>query len=136
MKIAQVQTTIIKKTAPYKEVYFPGKVKIDERLVISQSAHIPGRIERLYVNFTGEKVKKGQKLVSLYSPELITAQKELYEALKSKDTYPALLASAREKLKLWKLTNKQIADIEKSDEIQTEFDLLADYDGIVTKRMV
>lgn len=136
MRIAEVQTTIVEKTTPYKEVYFPGKVKADERLIISQTAHIPGRIEKLYISFTGENVRKGQKLVSIYSPELITAQEELFEALKHSDSYPALLKSARKKLKLWKLTDQQVEAIEKSGKVQTEFDILADYSGVVTKRMV
>ena len=136
MRIAEIQTTKVKKIAPFKEVYFSGKVKADERLIISQTAHIPGRIEKLYVSFTGEKVRKGQKLVSIYSPELITAQEELFEALKHSDSYPALLKSVRKKLKLWKLTDQQVESIEKSGRVQTEFDILADYSGIVTKRMV
>ena len=136
MRIAEIQTTKVERTAPFKEVYFSGKVKADERLIISQTAHIPGRIEKLYVSFTGENVRKGQKLVSIYSPELITAQEELFEALKHSDSYPALLKSVRKKLKLWKLTDQQVESIEKSGEVQTEFDILADYSGIVTKRMV
>ncbi len=136
MKIAEVQTTIVEQMKPFKEILFQGKVKADERMILSQTAHIPGRIEKLYISYTGAKVHKGEKLIAIYSPELITAQEELFEALKHKDTYPALLNSAKKKLKLWKLTDKQIAGIENSGKVMTEFDLVADYDGIVTKKMV
>ena len=75
VKIAGVQTSKIERRKPVKEIMLDGKVKPDERRVFSQIAHIPGRIEELYVNFTGEKVNKGEKLASVYSEELVTAQK-------------------------------------------------------------
>ena len=82
MKLAEIQTYIVKKESPEKEIRLLGKVKADERLVYSQAVHFPGRIEKLFINFTGEKVVKGQKLATIYSPELVTAQKELFEVLK------------------------------------------------------
>jgi len=69
-------------------------------------------------------------------PPLITAQEELFEAIKYQATNPALVESVRKKLKLWKLTDKQIAKMESSGKVQTELDILSDYSGIVTKRMV
>ena len=58
MKIAEVETTFIKKEAPYKEVVLPGMVNADERRIHELTAHFPGRIEKLYVNYTGQKGKK------------------------------------------------------------------------------
>ncbi len=136
MKLAEIQTMIVSKSKPEKEVRLLGKVKPDERLFYTQAAHFPGRIEDLYANFTGKKVYKGQPIAKIYSPELITAQKELFEAIKSKDTYPLLYKSARNKLKLWKLTDKQIDDIEKNGKIIEELDVLSDYTGIIIKRKV
>jgi Cu(I)/Ag(I) efflux system membrane fusion protein len=136
MKLAEVQTAIVEKAKPEKEIRLLGKIKPDERYLNTQSAHIPGRIEKLYVNFTGEKVVKGQKIARLYSPELVTAQKELFEAIKSKQTYPELYQSAKNKLKLWKLTDAQIEAIEKNGEVVDEIDILADYSGTVMKRLV
>ena len=136
LKIAEVHTSIVKKQYPVKEVYLSGKVKADERLIASQTSHIPGRVEKLYIGFTGESVVKGQKLISIYSPKLITAQEELFEALKYQDSNPVLLESARKKLKLWKLTEEQIYMIEKKGKAQTELDILSDFSGVVTQRMV
>ncbi|MFH1320477.1 MAG: efflux RND transporter periplasmic adaptor subunit [Bacteroidota bacterium] len=136
MKIAEVQTTIVDKTAPFKEIYFTGKIKADERLIYSQTAHLPGRIEKLYINFTGEKVRKGQKLVSIYSSGLITAQEELFEAIKHKVTNPTMLKAVRNKFKLWKINEEQIKAIEDSGKVLTEIDILSDYSGVVMKRMV
>lgn len=136
MKLAQIQMMVVEKSKPEKEVRLLGKIKPDERLLNTQSAHIPGRIEKLYVNFTGEKVVKGQLLAKIYSPELVTAQKELFESIKSKATYPELYQASRNKLKLWKLTDNQISNIEKKGEVVEEIDVLADYSGIVMKRNV
>ncbi len=136
MKLAEIQTFVAKKENPEKEIRLLGKVKADERLMFSQAIHFPGRIEKLFVNFTGEKVRKGQKLASVYSAELVTAQKELFEVLKDESTNPVLVEAARNKLKQWKLTNEQIVALEKSGEVQTNVDILSEYSGYVSMRMV
>ncbi|MBL4625063.1 MAG: efflux RND transporter periplasmic adaptor subunit, partial [Flavobacteriales bacterium] len=136
MKLAEIQTYIVKKEKPEKEIRLLGKVKADERLEYSQVAHISGRIEKLFINFTGERVRKGQKLASIYSTELVTAQKELLEVLKDTSTSTALVKATRAKLKQWKFTDEQIDAIEKSGEVQTEVDILSGYDGHVMRRMV
>ncbi|PCH98369.1 MAG: efflux transporter periplasmic adaptor subunit [Bacteroidetes bacterium] len=136
MKLAEIQTFITKLESPEKELRLLGKVKADERLQFSQVIHFPGRIEKLHVNFTGEKVRKGQKLATIYSAELVTAQKELFEVLKSLSTSQVLVDAARNKLKQWKFTDEQISGIEKSGKVQTEVDILSDYSGYVMMRMV
>ncbi|WP_142785839.1 efflux RND transporter periplasmic adaptor subunit [Changchengzhania lutea] len=135
-QLANIQTTVVEKASANKEIRLLGRVKPDERRLYSQVSHIPGRIERLYVNFTGEKVYNGQKIVRIYSPELISAQKELFEAIKSKDVYPQLYTASRNKLKLWKLTDKQIEAIEASGSVQEQIDILSDHSGYVMSRNV
>ena len=136
IQLANIQTTVVKESNAAKEIRLLGRVKPDERRLFSQVSHIPGRIERLYVNFTGEKVYAGQKIVRIYSPELISAQKELFETTKSKDVYPQLYTASRNKLKLWKLSDKQIDAIEKSGDVQEQIDILSDHSGYVMKRNV
>ncbi len=136
IELANIQTSIVQKASATKEIRLLGRVKPDERLLFSQVSHIPGRIERLYVNFTGEKVYKGQKIVRIYSPDLISAQKELFEAIRSRDIYPQLYTASRNKLKLWKLSDNQINAIEKSGKVQEQIDILSDYSGYVMKRNV
>ena len=136
MRIAEVETTLIKKSAPYKEVVLPGLVKADERRISELTAHFPGRIEKLYVNFTGQKVRKGQTLATIFSPELVTAQKELFEAIKYKDSNPQFHKAARNKLKLWLFTDNQIDAIEESGEVQFYFKILSPATGTVTKRNI
>jgi len=136
MQLANVQTSIVSKQKPVKEVRMNGKVKTDERNVFSQSSHIPGRIEKLTVNFTGEAVQKGQVLAYIYSPELVAAQEELFEAQKMKEAQPSLFNAAKEKLKNWKLTENQINKILTNGKIQEQFPILADVSGIVTDKKI
>lgn len=136
IQIGNIQTSLVVKSNSTKEIHLLGKVQPDERKLFSQVSHIPGRIEHLYVNFTGEKVSFGQKIVSIYSPELISAQKELFEAIKSKDIYPELYTASRNKLKLWKLNDTQIDAIEASGKVKEEIDILSDHTGYVMKRDV
>tara|TARA_R110002050_G_scaffold287312_5_gene438456 strand:- start:352 stop:2133 length:1782 start_codon:yes stop_codon:yes gene_type:complete len=136
MQLANVQTSVITKQKPVKEVRMNGKVKADERNVSSQTAHIPGRVEKLLVNFTGESVSKGQVLAYVYSPDLVTAQEELFEAYKIRESQPELYQAAKGKLFNWKLTEKQVSNIIQSGQPQEQFPILADVSGIVlTKRV-
>jgi Cu(I)/Ag(I) efflux system membrane fusion protein len=135
-ELANVLTTIVTKQKPVKEVRLYGKVQADERLFQSQTSHVPGRIERLNINFTGETVVKGQILAEIYSPELITAQQELLETAKTKQLQPELYEASKEKLHQWKLTDNQIAKIENSGIIQNNFEVLSNTTGTVTARRV
>ena len=107
-QLANVLTSVVTKQKPVKEVRLYGKVQADERLIQSQVAHIPGRIEKLLVNFTGEVVQQGQTLAILYSPELITARQELLEAAKTRQSQPEIYEAAKERLRQWKLPNHKL----------------------------
>jgi membrane fusion protein, copper/silver efflux system len=135
-QLANVLTTVVTKNKPVKEVRLYGKVQADERLYQSQVSHVPGRIERLAINFTGESVSKGQVLADIYSPELITAQQELLETVKTKQLQPELYEASREKLRQWKLTDEQISKIENSGVIQNNFEVLSNTSGTVTARRI
>jgi Cu(I)/Ag(I) efflux system membrane fusion protein len=136
MQLANVSTAIVGKMNPVKQVRLNGKVEADERLLYSQSSHIPGRIEKLLVNFTGEFVNKGQTIAYVYSPELVTAQVELFEAKKIAESQPQLFAASKEKLKNWKLTDKQIEGILTSGKTLDEFPVQTDVAGYVTSKMI
>ena len=136
IKLAEVQTSFVKKGTTSKEIRLYGKIQVNERLKQSQTAHVPGRIEKLMVNVTGELVKKGQPVATIYSPELVTAQKELLEALSLKDKYPSLVEAAREKLRNWKLSDEQITAVEKSGKVTSNFEIFASTSGIVVNLKV
>ncbi len=134
--LANIQTTRVNRQNPVKDVRLYGTIQVDERLSQSQTSHVSGRIEKLYVTFTGESVRRGQPIASIYSPELLNAQQELIEAVKMKDLQPGLLQAVREKLRLWKLTDEQITSIEQSGEVSPLIDVTATTSGIVISKNV
>ena len=138
VKLAQIQTTIIGNThnTTGATLTTNGKIQANETKSASLVTHIPGRIEKLYVSYTGEQVNKDQKIATIYSPELITAQKELLEAQKIEDISPGLLAAAKNKLKYWKIGNQVIEDILRNGTIRETFDIYAEYTGVVDKKRV
>jgi len=135
-KLAAVQTLIVSRDTPRKSIYMQGKVHADERNISELTARFGGRIEKLFVNFTGQNVRKGQKLATIYSPGLVTAQRELLEAIAFRESRPALYAAARGKLELWDLTDQQIDNIEQKGEPEVYFDVLSPIAGTVTMRHV
>lgn len=112
-----------------------GKIEPNEKTTKVQSAYFKGRIEKLYVNSTGQQVKQGQLLASLYAPELITAQQELLTTATMKNTQPELYEAVRKKLKLWKLSDKQIAAIEAKGAVIENFPVYATISGTVTEKL-
>lgn len=136
VKLAQIQTTEVVREAAYDVIRMPGKVAVDERKVANISAQFPGRIEELHVDFTGQQVSRGEKLASIYSPKLITAQKELLESARHKESNPVLYEAARRKLALWELPASTIEEIERSGEIKTTVDIVSPVNGIVTQRNI
>jgi Cu(I)/Ag(I) efflux system membrane fusion protein len=134
--LANIQTSTVVYQSPETQVSLTGKIAVNEQRLGVITAHYAGRIEDLLVDYTGQQVQKGDKLATVYSPELITAQKELLETAKNKVTNAVLYQAAREKLRLWKITEAQINLIEETGEIVTEFDVYAHVSGIVLKRNV
>lgn len=138
VKLANIQTTIVGETngQVHKSIRLSGKIQPDERLASTLVAHVPGRIERLFVSFTGEKVRKGQKIATIFSPDLITAQRELLEAVKLKDLNPELVVAARKKLSFWKIPKESIQQIETNNKIIEIFTVYADESGIVENKRI
>lgn len=136
MQLASVQTEIIRKGKAVKELRLSGKVQVDERTLSRQTSHLTGRVEKLYINTTGEFVPKGKVIAEVYSPELVTAQEELFEAQKMKDLQPALFAASKERLKNWKLTDEQINRILEAGKPKETFPILSDINGVVTNKKV
>ncbi|MCB0535451.1 MAG: efflux RND transporter periplasmic adaptor subunit [Saprospiraceae bacterium] len=137
VKLANIQTKVVGSSqGGSKSILLTGKIQADERRVSSQVAHVPGRIEELFISFTGESIRRGQKLATIYSPELVSAQRELFEAQKMAASRPQLLEAARNKLRYWKIPEATIEQIEKSGQIQPNITVYADQSGIVLKRRV
>ncbi len=123
-----------------------GKVAYDETRIARVHSKVDGWIEKVFVAFTGELVRKGQPLLTLYSPELLATQQEYLLALKSRDILhhstmegmPAysesLLEATRKRLQLWDLPEAQIAEIERKREPVKNVTLYSPTAGYVVAR--
>tara|TARA_B100001063_G_scaffold244592_1_gene277747 strand:+ start:1028 stop:2830 length:1803 start_codon:yes stop_codon:yes gene_type:complete len=137
MALANIQTSIVGEGEIGNNfLKLSGKIKANEESNAVQVTYFGGRIEQLYVNSTGERVGAGQRLATIYSPELVSAQQELLTAASLKESQPALYKAVRNKLKLWKLSEKQINAIETAGKVQENFPVYATVSGTVTHKMV
>jgi Cu(I)/Ag(I) efflux system membrane fusion protein len=144
LKLMDVETAPVERRFVDREVRMVGKVDYDETRLAYLSAWVAGRLDRLYVDFTGVTVRKGDHMVDIYSPELLAAQEELLQAARfaqqmGRDGAPNALGAktldaAREKLRLWGLTPEQVAEIEKSGQPQTNVTLYAPVGGVVIRK--
>ncbi|HSF29481.1 MAG TPA: efflux RND transporter periplasmic adaptor subunit [Candidatus Tectomicrobia bacterium] len=124
-----------------------GQVEIDERRLAHVNIKLEGWIDELFVNSTGERVKKGKILFTLYSPELVATQTEYLLALKSQrtlgqSTFPevaerakSLLEVTHRRLKLWDITENHIQDLEHTGEISRTLPIHAPLTGTVIKKV-
>lgn len=147
-KLAEIQTTPVERKYVDAEVHLVGSLELDETRIKSISSYVPGRIDRLYVNYTGIPVQRGDHLAELYSPELLTAQQELLGAkrrvaqssnepsdfLRASDA--RALDSAREKLRLLGFGDAKIKEIEEKGKATDHMTITAPSAGIVVHKMV
>ncbi|WP_047245239.1 efflux RND transporter periplasmic adaptor subunit [Maribacter thermophilus] len=137
MALANIQTTVVGKgNVDGITIKLSGKIAENEEANAVQVSYFSGRIERLNVSFTGEEVCKGQLLATIYSPELYAAQQELITASSLKESQPTLYKAVRNKLKLWKLSENQINQIEESRKVKENFPVYATVSGTVTEKLV
>lgn len=142
-KLAQVEVApVIREFIPF-EIRLYGSVDYDETKLAHITAWVPGRIEKLYINFTGMAVEKSDPMVDYYSPNLIVAQEELIQSLKSfrelkntqtsfaKDQSGRNLESARIKLRLLGIDPEQIEEIEATEKIKEVIQVKAPASGVV-----
>jgi Cu(I)/Ag(I) efflux system membrane fusion protein len=108
--LAQVRTAPVERREVELEVRMVGKVTADETRIRYVSSYVPGRLDRLYVNYTGILVRKGDHLAEIFGPELLVAQSEYLLALEraeagrageSAESMTALLEASRRKLERW-----------------------------------
>jgi Cu(I)/Ag(I) efflux system membrane fusion protein len=131
-----------------KVIRTTGRVDYDEKRLVTISPKIGGWIEDLYVDFTGAFVKKGDPLLTIYSPELVSTQEEYLVALSAgkelmKSPFPevassgnSLAESARRRLKLWDISDEQISALEQSGQPMKTLTLYSPYKGFVLEKMV
>ena len=121
-----------------------GRVAVDETRVRHVNLKVPGFVQRIYVNYVGKKVKRGDPLFSIYSPELLAAQEEYLLALKTDGALAqaggismgenALAAAARRKLELWDISDKDMDALERTRQSTKTLTLYSPISGVVTKK--
>ena len=137
MALANIQTsTVGNSTSKDATIKLSGKIAENEDNNVVQASYFSGRIERLNISSTGEEVRKGQLLATIYSPELFSAQQELITASSLKESQPALYKAVRNKLKLWKISDAQINQIEASGKVKQNFPIYATVSGTVSEKLV
>ncbi len=146
--LADVETAPVRRGLVAKEVRMVGKVDYDETRLSTIAAWVPGRIDRVYVDYTGVPVKEGEHLVYLYSPELRTTQDEFLQARKAarelgdsrvsvlKDSTEAMVDAAREKLRLLGLTRAQQRGLEKRGASSDHLTVYSPIGGTVVEKNV
>jgi membrane fusion protein, copper/silver efflux system len=148
MELAGVSTSEVAVRPLEREIRTVGTIEIDERKVARIAARTAGRVEKLYVNFTGEKVGKDDPLLDIYSPDLVSTQEEYllalrnYEKLKDGGSRQAaedaksLVDASRERLRLWGVRDDQVADLEHQGTARDRMTIRSPIGGTVTAKNV
>jgi len=136
-----IRTAVVKKGPLVKEIRTVGHVDYDERRLAIINTKIDGWVEKLYVDFTGQRVRKGQRLLSLYSPKLVSTQEELllayrqYRASQNARTRTLMLAAER-RLQYWDVSQNQIEQIKQSGKVQKNLVIYSPIDGVVVHKNI
>lgn len=130
--IASVETITPKRTSMEAIIELDGVITYDTRNVFTIPARVAGRIEQLYVKYNFQPVKKGQKLLEIYSPELITAQKELLFLLANDADNTQVIQGAKQKLRLLGASEAQINKLIQARRESYTFAIYSPYSGYVT----
>src|SRR5262245_36243561 len=128
-----VRTAIVTKGPLCRVIRTIGTIDYNETALADVTTKFRGWIEKLYVDSTGKQVHKGEPLFDIYSPDLYSAQSEYVLALNQGGT-GGLKASARQKLKLFDVSEDQIAQLEKTRQPQRTLRVDAPIDGIVVEK--
>jgi Cu(I)/Ag(I) efflux system membrane fusion protein len=146
--LANVATEPVTRRNLSGEIYTVGKIDYDETNLAHVAARIGGRVDKLYVDFTGKEVKKKEPLLEIYSPDLVSAQQEYllalnaYEKLKSgsldepTQNSKSLLEASQEKLLLWGITEDQITELKTTKKVTTHMVIYSPTSGTVIEKFV
>ncbi len=131
-----------------KNIRTVGTIDFDETKMSWVAPKFGGWAEQLFVNFTGQSVRAGDPLLSIYSPELVAAQEELILARSMADSLLTssipgavsqarnLLDATRRRLSYWGITSEQIADIENTGRVDDAIVFSAPRSGTITEKRI
>ncbi len=141
-----VQYGTVESRALTRTIRAVGRLTYDETRITHVHTKFEGWINKVYVDFTGQLIRKGQPLYTVYSPELVSTQQEYLIAKRAhkylsdapyaevSEGANSLLDSARERLKLWDISDAQIAELDKTGKVQRDLTMYSPVDGFVLDR--
>ncbi|MDD5555716.1 MAG: efflux RND transporter periplasmic adaptor subunit [bacterium] len=142
-RLMEIRTAPVTRGFPSAEILMTGKIAFDETRVKYITAWVGGRLDRLFVDYTGVPVREGDHMVLIYSPEIVSAQEELIQAARAAAEMEgsgldvmrrrtlSTLEAASGKLRLWGLTDGQIREIEERGAATDHITIYAPISGIV-----
>src|SRR5438046_4611727 len=142
-----VRTAPARRTAIAPSVRTTGTVRYDERRQVDVNVKLDGWIRDLYVDYTGQPVRRGERLFTLYSPDLLATENELLLAIRSRDQMQQsqvpdareyadrLVEAARERLALWDMSASEIATVERTREPIAAVTVTAPANGFVSEKI-
>jgi len=127
--VSSIPVTTMQKREEQIEIEALGNIGYDTREVGSISARVSGRIEKLYVKYRYQRISKGQHILDIYSPELLTAQQNLLFLLKNDANNNTMIQAAKEKLLLLGMSNQQLGNIIQSGQPSFTIAVYSNYSG-------
>lgn len=146
--LAGVRTAVVERKSMVREIHTTAQIVADETRIAHVHVKVAGFIDKVYVDFVGELVKKGQPLFTLYSPDLVSAQEEYLIARRGNSTLgsapfqeisqgsQSLLQSAKERLRLWDISEDQIKELDGTGKVNKYMTFYSPITGFVTDRKV
>ena len=137
----------VEKRSMARTIRTPARIAADETQLYRVTTKVEGWVDQLFVSVSGQTVRKGDPLLTIYSPQLVSAQQEYLSALQAARTLSAapgdaaegarsLMASARQRLHLWDISDEQIARLEKTHQTEKTLTLYSPANGYVTEKNV
>ena len=146
--LAGVRTALVERKSLVRDIRTNAQIVADETRIAHVHVKVAGYIDKVYVDFVGQLVKKGQPLFTLYSPDLVSTQEEYLIAKRGNATLgnapfqeisqgsQSLLQSARQRLKLWDISDDQIKELDETGKVSKDLTFYSPITGFVTDRKV
>jgi len=141
-----VRTAIVERESLTRDVHTTGQITADERRIARIHVKVSGFIDQVHVAYVGQLVKKGEPLFTFYSPDLVATQEEYLIARRGEKALgtsqfaevasgsQSLLRSARQRLKLWDISDDQIAKLDATGQVSRTLTFYSPITGYVTDR--
>jgi Cu(I)/Ag(I) efflux system membrane fusion protein len=146
--LAGVRTAVAERKSMVRDIRTTAQIVADETRIAHVHVKVAGYVDKVYVDFVGQLVKKGQPLFTLYSPDLVSTQEEYLIAKRGNATLSSapfrevadgsqsLLQSAKQRLKLWDISDDQIKELDATGKVSKDLTFYSPITGFVTDRKV